>query len=76
LHADRRGPASSRAPADFLDAQLKGIVGVQIIVNRLEGKWKVSQNRPAADSATVAQGLSWGDAREAEMAWHVAERSR
>lgn len=66
----------SDAPADFLDAQLRGIVGVQIVVNRLEGKWKVSQNRPAADRATVAQGLGSGDSREAEMARHVAERSR
>ena len=64
------------APSDFLDAQLKGIVGVQIIVKRMEGKWKVSQNRPAADSATVAQGLGSAGLREAEMARHVAERGR
>ena len=36
------------APADFIQGQLKGIVGVEIAISRLEGKWKVSQNRPAA----------------------------
>ena len=66
----------SDAPSDFLDAQLKGIVGVRIIVKRLEGKWKVSQNRPAADSATVAHALGLGGPREVEMAQHVTDRSR
>ena len=33
------------APADFVAAQMKGIVGVEIVIDRIEGKWKVSQNR-------------------------------
>ncbi|MFY7958465.1 MAG: FMN-binding negative transcriptional regulator, partial [Elsteraceae bacterium] len=33
------------APADFIAAQMKGIVGVEIEIERIEGKWKVSQNR-------------------------------
>ncbi|HZH50478.1 MAG TPA: FMN-binding negative transcriptional regulator [Microvirga sp.] len=45
------------APAAFVAAQLKGIVGVEIEIARIEGKWKVSQNRPEADRLGVAAGL-------------------
>jgi transcriptional regulator len=45
------------APATFVAAQLKGIVGVEIDITRIEGKWKVSQNRPEADRPGVAEGL-------------------
>ncbi|MFB9953088.1 FMN-binding negative transcriptional regulator [Rhizobium puerariae] len=45
------------APEDFIRAQLKGIVGVEIEIAGIEGKWKVSQNRPAADREGVAAGL-------------------
>ncbi|MCP3477505.1 FMN-binding negative transcriptional regulator [Bradyrhizobium sp. CCGUVB1N3] len=46
------------APADFIAAQLRGIVGVRIPVSRFEGKRKMSQNRPAADRTGVAGGLA------------------
>ena len=49
------------APADFIRAQLKGIVGVEIAVDRLEGKWKVSQNRSREDRVGVADGLRAAD---------------
>ncbi|MBB4040234.1 transcriptional regulator [Microvirga flocculans] len=49
--------AVSDAPAPFVTAQLKGIVGVEIEINRIEGKWKVSQNRSEADRLGVAAGL-------------------
>ena len=45
------------APPDFVRAQLKGIVGIEIEITEIEGKWKVSQNRPAADRDGVAAGL-------------------
>jgi transcriptional regulator len=45
------------APADFVASQIKGIVGIEIEIATLEGKWKVSQNRPAADRQGVATGL-------------------
>jgi transcriptional regulator len=45
------------APAPFVAAQLKGIVGVEIEIARIEGKWKVSQNRSEADRQGVAAGL-------------------
>lgn len=45
------------APEAFVAAQLKGIVGIEIEVTAMEGKWKVSQNRPAADIDGVVEGL-------------------
>lgn len=59
LHeADRPAPWSvADAPEPFIEAQLKGIVGVEIEVARSEGKWKVSQNRPVADRVGVVEGL-------------------
>jgi transcriptional regulator len=46
------------APADFIAQQVAAIVGIEIPVTRLAGKWKVSQNRPAADRLGVAAGLA------------------
>ena len=45
------------APADFVDAMLGAIVGIEIRLSSLVGKWKVSQNRSAADRAGVVEGL-------------------
>ena len=54
----RREPwAVTDAPAPFIEAQLKAIVGIEIPVARIEGKWKVSQNRPEADRRGVVAGL-------------------
>lgn len=45
------------APEDFVGHMLKGIVGFELPITRLEGKWKISQNRNAADRAGVIAGL-------------------
>ena len=45
------------APADFIEKQLTAIVGIEIPVTRLLGKWKASQNRTAADREGVVKGL-------------------
>jgi transcriptional regulator len=45
------------APPDYIAGQLKGIVGIEMPIARLEGKWKVSQNRPAQDRQGVVAGL-------------------
>ena len=45
------------APADYIEMMLRAIVGIEIEVTRLQGKWKVSQNRTAADRGGVAAGL-------------------
>lgn len=46
------------APETFIRSQLKGIVGLRLPVSRIEGKRKMSQNRPEADRAGVAEGLA------------------
>lgn len=46
------------APAEFIERQLKAIVGIEIPLARLDGKWKMSQNRPATDREGVVRGLS------------------
>ncbi len=45
------------APADYIAQMLRAIVGIEIDVLRVQAKWKVSQNRSAADRAGVAAGL-------------------
>jgi transcriptional regulator len=45
------------APPDFVTAMLRGIVGVELAVDRLEGKRKLSQNRPEEDRHGVIAGL-------------------
>lgn len=49
--------AVADAPADFVDGLLRAIVGIEIPVDALVGKWKVSQNRSSADREGVAAGL-------------------
>jgi predicted FMN-binding regulatory protein PaiB len=56
------------APASFIDARIDGIVGLEIDIRRIEGKWKVSQNRPEADRSRVADGFeASGDASMARL---------
>jgi transcriptional regulator len=56
--ATRRAPwAVTDAPADFVATMLGAIVGIEIVLSSLTGKWKVSQNRSSADRAGVGQGL-------------------
>ena len=45
------------APEPFVAAQIKGIIGIEIEIADIDGKWKVSQNRPAADVSGVVSGL-------------------
>jgi len=49
--------AVSDAPEDYTERLMRGLVGIEIEVTRLEGKWKVSQNRPDADRAGIVAGL-------------------
>jgi transcriptional regulator len=65
------------APEPFVDAQIRGIIGIEIEISSLVGKWKVSQNRPAADREGVVEGLAklTGKPGAAEMAEIVREYS-
>ena len=46
------------APEPFVDAQLRGIVGLEVIVTDIQGKWKMSQNKNVNDFEGVKRGLS------------------
>ena len=50
--------AVTDAPADYIAAQLKGIVGLVLHVTKLEGKVKLSQNKSMADRVGVAEGMA------------------
>ena len=58
----------SDAPEDFVRAQMKGIIGLEIEIAEISGKWKVSQNRPVADRVGVAEGLEKEAAGAPDMA--------
>jgi len=45
------------APADFIESQLKAIVGLEIEITEIKGKWKMSQNRSPEDVKGVVEGL-------------------
>lgn len=47
----------SDAPADYIERLMGMIVGIEIPIARLDGKWKVSQNQPAQNRDGVIQGL-------------------
>ena len=47
----------SDAPADFIASIAKGIVGIELPIHRIEGKWKVSQNQSERTRAAVVEGL-------------------
>ena len=47
----------SDAPPEYISNQMRGIVGLEIEVSRVEGKWKASQNRNDEDAAGVVSGL-------------------
>ena len=45
------------APADYTEALLGAIVGIELSIHHIEGKWKVSQNHPAANRRSLIAGL-------------------
>ena len=45
------------APADYIETLLKGIVGIELRIDKLEGKWKMGQNRSESDRAGAAGAL-------------------
>jgi len=49
--------APSDAPASYIEVMLRGIVGFRFAITRLEGKWKMSQNRETQDQVGVVNGL-------------------
>lgn len=58
-HEDERPEpwAVTDAPAAYVEGQLRGIVGIELVVERVEAKAKLSQNRSEADRRGVVEGL-------------------
>jgi transcriptional regulator len=70
--------APSDAPADYIDSMLRGIVGLEIEITEIRGKWKMSQNRLARDADGAARGLADPNDphHDPDVAAIVAERLR
>lgn len=65
--------AVSDAPERYVETMLRGIVGFRFAVTRLEGKWKMSQNREVQDRHGVVAGLgARADVDDLEMAEYIA----
>jgi transcriptional regulator len=68
-HESSRNPqwAVTDAPEDYIETMMRGIIGIRFTIGRIEGKWKMSQNRSEEDSNGVLQGLATegGDSRDA-----------
>ncbi len=74
--ADQPKPWSvDDAPDDYVAMMLGGIVGLEIEISRLEGKWKVSQNRVLADREGVVEGLRKADDENAEAVAYLVEKA-
>jgi transcriptional regulator len=64
----------SDAPADYIERMLDAIVGIEVPISKLIGKWKVSQNRSESDKLGVVAGLrAKCDSRATEMAELIGE---
>jgi transcriptional regulator len=61
--------AVSDAPAEYIEAMLRAIVGIEIPLSSLTGKWKMSQNHPAANREGVARGLQAQPGGQAVADW-------
>jgi transcriptional regulator len=75
-HEDADNPWQvSDAPDEFIDRMLSAIIGFEIQISELKGKWKLNQNRSAADKRGVIDGLkNQGSSVAAEMAaWMESE---
>ena len=65
------------APRDYTDTMIKAIVGIEITLMQLNGKWKVSQNQPAVNQASIIAGLRAEGTPDAQtMAALVANASK
>jgi transcriptional regulator len=62
------------APEPFVEAQLKGVIGLQLPISRIEGKWKLSQNQPEQNQRGVIAALR--SEGFDELADEVANRSK
>ncbi|MBG6222764.1 MULTISPECIES: FMN-binding negative transcriptional regulator [unclassified Janthinobacterium] len=67
--ADQAAPwRISDAPAEYIEKMLNAIVGIEIALTRITGKWKLGQNRSMQDQASMAHELSLGKQASAARA--------
>jgi len=74
MELSRKDPwAVTDAPKDYIETMLANIVGVELLVEKIEAKWKISQNRPARDRQGVIDDLreNLGDSNSLEMAREI-----
>ena len=64
------------APTGFVAGQMKGIIGVLLEIRRIEGKWKMSQNRSEADTDAIADSLTQAESEETRMVGDMVRRHR
>ena len=64
------------APSDYIESQVRAIVGIEFAITRLEGKRKLSQNRSEADVGGVIDGLSAGSPRDQAVAREMRREMR
>ena len=75
--ADRPRPWHvTDAPSDYVAQQMKAIVRVEVPIDRLEGKWKMSQNRSDADITGVIHGLGASDSPEDRAVAAIVDERR
>ncbi|TMQ07106.1 MAG: FMN-binding negative transcriptional regulator [Deltaproteobacteria bacterium] len=63
------------APADYIAAMVRAIVGIELPIRRLVGKWKASQNKSAPDRTGVADGLQAAGGPDAAAMAELVRRS-
>lgn len=67
--------AVSDAPVEFTNKMISAIVGIEILITKLTGKWKVSQNQPALNQAGVVEGLKSLSTSEATKVAALVEKA-
>ena len=55
----------SDAPVEYINRMIGAIIGIEITISKLSGKWKVSQNRPKSDQLGILAGLETEDSQGA-----------
>lgn len=63
------------APVEFTDKMIGAIVGIEILITKLTGKWKVSQNQPVLNQAGVIEGLKLLNTSEATKVAALVEKA-
>ena len=63
------------APRDYTERLIEAVVGIEIVITRLTGKWTVSQNQPRPNQAGVVQGLCADTSPDAKAMAALIERA-